>query len=85
MASNGVAPIITDSGTEPLSFEQALTRLEGIVRKLEEGGVPLEDGLTAFEEGIVLSRLCQERLDRAEKRVEELMDQLPSAGGVADS
>lgn len=81
MASNGVA----DNGTEPLTFEQALMRLEGIVRKLEEGGFPLEDGLTAFEEGIELSRLCQERLDLAEKRVEELMDQWSSAGGVTDS
>lgn len=72
-------------GTENLNFEQALTRLEEVVRTLEEGNLPLEEGLAAFEEGTTLSRLCQQRLDQAEKRIEELAEKLPTAGGTSGS
>lgn len=54
-------------------FEDALNKLEKIVAKLEEGDVPLEESLKLFEEGIRLSRLCNEKLDEAEKRVEILL------------
>jgi exodeoxyribonuclease VII small subunit len=54
-------------------FEDALNKLEKIVSKLEEGDIPLEESLKLFEEGIRLSRLCNEKLDEAEKRVEILM------------
>ena len=54
-------------------FEDALKRLEGIVRKLEDGDLPLEDSLKYFEEGVKLSRLCARKLDEAEKKVEVLM------------
>jgi exodeoxyribonuclease VII small subunit len=56
-----------------LSFEDATRRLGAIVGELEAGDLPLERALTLFEEGIRLSRAAQERLDRAEKRVEELL------------
>jgi exodeoxyribonuclease VII small subunit len=55
-----------------LSFEESLTQLEGIVQRLERGDLPLEEGLQAFEEGIALSQQCQTKLDKAEKRIEEL-------------
>jgi len=54
-------------------FEDALSKLEKIVAKLEEGDVPLEDSLKLFEEGIRLSRLCNQKLDEAEKKVEILL------------
>jgi len=54
-------------------FEDALNKLEKIVAKLEAGDVPLEESLRLFEEGIRLSRLCNQKLDEAEKRVEILM------------
>jgi exodeoxyribonuclease VII small subunit len=54
-------------------FEDALSKLEKIVSKLEDGDIPLEESLKLFEEGIRLSRLCNEKLDEAEKRVEILM------------
>jgi exodeoxyribonuclease VII small subunit len=54
-------------------FEDALNKLEKIVAKLEEGDVPLEESLRLFEEGIRLSRLCNQKLDEAEKRVEILL------------
>ncbi len=54
-------------------FEEALKKLEKIVSKLEEGDIPLEESLKLFEEGIRLSRFCNEKLDEAEKRVEILL------------
>jgi exodeoxyribonuclease VII small subunit len=54
-------------------FEDALNKLEKIVAKLEGGDVPLEESLRLFEEGIRLSRLCNQKLDEAEKRVEILL------------
>ena len=54
-------------------FEDSLNKLEKIVSKLEEGEIPLEESLKLFEEGIRLSRLCGEKLDEAEKRVEILL------------
>ncbi len=54
-------------------FEDALDKLEKIVSKLEEGDLPLEESLKYFEEGIRLSRFCNQKLDEAEKRVEILL------------
>jgi exodeoxyribonuclease VII small subunit len=54
-------------------FEDALGKLEKIVSKLEEGDLPLEESLKYFEEGIRLSRFCNQKLDEAEKRVEILL------------
>lgn len=56
-------------------FEEALGRLEDIVRKMEAGDMSLEESLKAFEEGIKLARLCSLRLDEAERRVEILLKQ----------
>lgn len=55
-------------------FEEALSKLEEIVRKLESGSLSLEESLKAFEEGVRLSRVCSERLDEAQRRVEILVD-----------
>ena len=52
------------------SFEKDLKRLEDIVAKMEEGDIPLDESMKLFEEGVKLSRLCSERLDKAEKKVE---------------
>ncbi len=54
--------------SEP-TFEEALSRLEALVAKLEAGELPLEEALQAFEEGVKLTRLCAERLEDAERRV----------------
>ena len=54
-------------------FEEALQKLETIVKRLEEGNLSLEDSLKAFEEGIRLSRFCSKKLDEAEKKVEILL------------
>jgi exodeoxyribonuclease VII small subunit len=54
-------------------FEASLARLEEIVKELETGDLPLEQSLKLFEEGIKLSRLCNKRLEEAERRVEILL------------
>lgn len=54
-------------------FEAALERLEEIVKQLEQGDLPLEQSLKLFEEGIRLSRICNRRLEDAERRVEILL------------
>ncbi len=54
-------------------FEDALNKLEKIVSKLEEGDIPLEESLRLFEEGVRLSRLCNQKLDEVEKRIEILL------------
>ena len=54
-------------------FEEALQKLEAIVAQMEEGDLPLEETLKAFEEGVRLARFCASKLDEAERKVEKLM------------
>jgi len=62
-----------NTGEQPKSFETSLEALEQIVQQLEEGDLPLEKSLEMFEQGIRLSRECQERLSQAERRIEVLL------------
>ena len=55
------------------TFEECTRRLAQIVEELEAGDLPLERSLALFEEGVRLARGAQDRLDRAERRVEELL------------
>jgi exodeoxyribonuclease VII small subunit len=54
-------------------FEAALSRLEEIVAELESGGLSLEQSLKLFEEGVKLARICNARLEEAERKVEILL------------
>lgn len=54
-------------------FETSLARLEDIVQELEQEDLPLEKSLKLFEEGIKLSRICNRRLEDAERKVEVLL------------
>lgn len=58
---------------EGRTFEASLEALERIVQQLEDGDLPLEKSLELFEQGIRLSRECQERLGQAERRIEILL------------
>lgn len=58
---------------QELTFEQALARLEDIVRRLEQGEVKLDDALGLFEEGIKLARFCNLKLDEAEAKIEIML------------
>ena len=55
-----------------LSFEQAMARLDEIVRHLEKGDLPLDDSLSLFEEGTGLIRRCGAMLDEAEQQLVKL-------------
>ena len=55
------------------TFENSLSSLEKIVSQLEEGDLSLEESLKLFEDGVKLSRECQERLNQAERRIEVLL------------
>jgi exodeoxyribonuclease VII small subunit len=57
----------------PETFEESARRLSQIVAELEGGDLPLDRSLQLFEEGVRLARAAQERLDQAERRVEELL------------
>lgn len=56
-------------------FEGAIAELETIVKKLEEGDLPLEQSLVLYERGVQLSRFCHARLEEAERRIEILTEQ----------
>jgi exodeoxyribonuclease VII small subunit len=58
--------------TEQRSFEEAQRELEGIVHRLESGEAPLDEALRLWQRGEELYRLCRDRLDAAEGRIEEL-------------
>jgi len=55
-------------------FEDALEKLENIVREMEAGDLSLDSALKSFEEGIRLIRFCQAKLDETERRVEQLLE-----------
>lgn len=62
-----------DELSETLSFEQIVERLSSVVAQLEDGELPLEQALSTFERGVLLSRLGSKRLDEAERRIELLL------------
>ena len=64
---------MSNSADQSRAFETSLEALEQIVRQLEDGDLPLEKSLELFEQGIRLSRECQERLGQAERRIEILL------------
>ncbi len=53
-------------------FEAAIAELESIVKKLEDGDLPLETSLQLYERGVQLSRFCHSSLEEAERRIEVL-------------
>jgi len=60
------------SEEEELRFEDLVGRLEAIVERMEDEGLPLEEALEAYQQGVQLARLGHQRLDAAERRLEEL-------------
>ena len=62
-----------DKKLEKMTYEEAISRLDELVRRLEDAEIPLEESLTAFQEGIALSRYCREKLAEIEYKVEYLL------------
>lgn len=59
---------------QKLSFEQALQRLEQVVKELETGDLSLDNALALFQEGVALARQCGVQLDEAEAKIEKLLE-----------
>ena len=57
-----------------MTFEEAMQRLEEVVRQLESGEEPLDRSLKLFEEGTKLSAFCYEKLHQAEQKITELTE-----------
>ncbi|HEY5054832.1 MAG TPA: exodeoxyribonuclease VII small subunit [Acidobacteriaceae bacterium] len=55
-------------------FEERLTQLESVVEKLERGELPLEESVRLFEEGVKLSDACKQELEKAEGKVQVLVE-----------
>lgn len=55
------------------TFEQALTRLEKIVDKLDDGNLPLDESVALFKEGTTLAKVCRDKLAEAEVQVKEAL------------
>lgn len=59
--------------TSSANFEKLIQKLEGLVKNLESGNLPLEEALTSFQEGVGLVKQCQSLLSQAEQKVELLI------------
>lgn len=55
------------------SFEEAMQKLDVIVKQLEQGQIPLEEAIKIFEEGVKLYRACASQLEEAEKKLQKLV------------
>ncbi len=62
----------TNTDVQKLSFERAIEELESIVKRLEDGKVPLEESIAIYERGEALKRRCDELLRQAEARVDKI-------------
>jgi exodeoxyribonuclease VII small subunit len=62
----------TNTDIKKMPFERAIEELESIVKRLEEGKVPLEESVTIYERGEALKKRCEELLRQAEARVEKI-------------
>jgi exodeoxyribonuclease VII small subunit len=69
---------------ESLSFEQAMTELEILVKRLEEGRLPLEEAISAFERGALLKKHCEQKLLAAKMRVEQITGMTESGARLED-
>ncbi|SIT81680.1 exodeoxyribonuclease VII small subunit [Edaphobacillus lindanitolerans] len=76
---------------QEIKFEEAISRLEEIVRRLESGDVPLEDAISLYKKGMELSAVCHGKLQSAEKQLVTLIGEdgsqapfNPANGGMRD-
>lgn len=69
---------------QTLSIEDTLTQLESLVEKMEAGDLSLEESLSAFEQGIALTKQCQSALNAAEDKVQSLIKQTETTDNDAE-
>ncbi|MFI4859309.1 MAG: exodeoxyribonuclease VII small subunit [Phycisphaerales bacterium JB063] len=76
-------PGSSDPENPPLSFEQAIDKLETMIDAIESGEVGLEEAIARYEQGQQLVKRCRTILDKAEQRIAELTPD--SGSGLADT
>ncbi|RMF15445.1 MAG: exodeoxyribonuclease VII small subunit [Alphaproteobacteria bacterium] len=69
---DSTTPDGVEAGIAELSFEQALSELEGIVQRLERGEAGLDESIALYERGAALKRHCEAKLRDAELRIEKI-------------
>lgn len=72
------------SEKNPPSIELAMERLEKLVGEMESGQLPLDKLIAGYEEGVKLVRLCQEKLDAAERKIQIITRNAAGPAGLAD-
>ena len=72
MNVNNKVKTMKNEDTEKLTFEEALQKLENIVRELETGQIKLDDAVEAYEKAISLKKFCEEKLHAAELKIEKI-------------
>ena len=72
------------SEKNPPTIEQAMERLEKLVAEMESGQLPLDKLIAGYEEGVGLVRLCQEKLDAAEQKIQIITRNAAGPTGLAD-
>ncbi len=60
---------------DEISFEDALEKLETIVEKLEEGDVPIEKAINYYQDGMNLSKLCNDKLKNVQEKMTQIMNE----------
>jgi len=68
----------------PLTFEEALARLETIAEQIERGQIGLEESITRYEEGMTLVRQCRDMLTRAEQRIQQINQRADGSLEITD-
>ena len=63
---------MSDNELNELSFEEALQKLEILVRELESGRIKLDDAVSAYEQAVALKKLCEDKLKSAQLKIEKL-------------
>ena len=58
---------------EDIPFEEYLRKLEKIVQRLEEGELTLDESVMIYEEGMNISKICLEKLNKTKKKIEQLV------------
>lgn len=79
------AETIVAKSRKPFTVETALGELETLIARMESGELSLEDSLQAFEQGIRLTRECQEALAQAEQKVHILLSEKGDTAPFADN
>ncbi|MBO5417296.1 MAG: exodeoxyribonuclease VII small subunit [Clostridia bacterium] len=69
---------------EKLNYEDAITKLEVIVRQMESGNLALEESVKAYEEGMKLVRFCEKELGKYEKLLSGVAERRRNAAGIVD-